>query len=248
MISHSIFIAGMLYCLGVSASEVPETGRWQDLEYTAKAVNQSTAIQYRETIAMLSKARQLDQDPALLKRVQRISKGLIRIAAQIKPDSKRWKWEIHLTSSPDVDALCMAGGKILIGSAFVHRLHLNNGELATLIGHEMAHAVAEHHREELSEVLHINAQPGDSLDLMAERLRTDFSLQLKLADLSNTQEREADHIGMIMAHQAGWPKKDILNFYLKLAKTDNNAVISSSYPAFRTRVSLAKALNALWRK
>ena len=64
-----------------------------------------------------------------------------------------WEWEIHTTSDPDWDASCLAGGKLLVGTKFIDQLALDDGELATLLGHEIAHALAEHHREELSEVV-----------------------------------------------------------------------------------------------
>jgi len=249
MVTRYLIIGGLtIICnwLTSAYSQVPETGRWQSMEFSSAAVNTETAARYHEHLTELNHQIRLDQDKDLLRRLQQISKGLIAAAGILKPESKHWNWEIHVTAENQVDAYCMAGGKILIGSQFVRQLHLNNAELATLLGHEMAHAVAEHHREELSEALHINAQPGGSLDIMMGRLDTDFSMQLKLATLSAMQESEADQLGMILAHLAGWPSASMVRFYEKLQATEGNSVIAGSYPSASSRLSMAKGLSKLW--
>jgi predicted Zn-dependent protease len=164
---------------------------------------------------------------------------------RIKPEAKDWDWEIHVTSDPNVDAFCMAGGKILVGSTFVHDLDLDDGELATLLGHEIAHALAEHHREELSEARHIVPQSAMSLDVMMERLHTDPSMQRRLAFLSNLQESEADQLGMVLVRQSGWPASAMVGFYQKLAMMDAPSVMASSHPTVASRVSMAKGMALL---
>ncbi len=241
-------LVGLYAWLTPGHAQVPETGRWQELAYSTAAVNAETADRYQEHIDALRTRKQLDQDQALLNRIQTIARGLIVAASKLKPDSDTWKWEIHITSDQQIDAYCMAGGKILIGSAFVQHLKLNDGELATLLGHEMAHAIAEHHREELSEALHINAQPGDTLDVMMGRLETDISMQFKLATLSHIQESEADQVGMVLAHMAGWESADMVSFFQKLQQTEADSAPNNSYPSAKSRLSMAQGFNKLWGK
>ncbi|MBC3864214.1 M48 family metalloprotease [Undibacterium jejuense] len=249
-IRHLLTVGLFSFCVSLipGYAQVPETGRWQELAYSTAAVNAETADRYHEHIDALRSHKQLDQDPALLSRIKTIARGLISAASKLKPESNTWRWEIHITSEQQVDAYCMAGGKILIGSEFVRRLKLSNSELATLLGHEMAHAIAEHHREELSEALHINAQPGDTLDVMMGRLETDISMQLKLATLSNIQESEADQLGMILAHMAGWDSASMVSFFQKLQRVEANSVPNNSYPSTESRLSMARGFNKLWAK
>lgn len=236
-----------LACLcEIAFAQVPETGRWQELNFSPEAVNSQTEDRYLEIVVELAAGRKLDDDRPLLSRVLSISTGLIQAAIDLKPEAREWQWEFHTTSDSNVDAFCMAGGKVLVGSAFVRRLALDDGELATLLGHEMAHAVAEHHREELSEALNINREPVVPLDVMMERLDTDLSMQIRLAGLSNLQEREADQLGMVLAHRAGWPATSMVSFFMKLATIDGESILAESHPTTASRISMARGMARLF--
>lgn len=244
-----------LYCVGLACVcratpaevvEVPGTGRWEDLAFSSAEVNHLTRDRYADILAGHKVNHQLDDDRQLTRRSRAILSTLIAAAVAIKPSVRDWAWEIHTTSAPEVDAFCMAGGKLLVGSAFVNRLKLNDGELAMLIAHEVAHAVAEHHREELSEVLRISGRPKTPPEVLMAQLDVDFSLQLRLADLSNLQESEADHLGMILAHHAGWLARDMVNFYRKLATSAPSSMLTSAYPSMSSRLSMAKGMERLF--
>jgi hypothetical protein len=210
-----IHIAVLVLQSGVffgACAQVPESGRWQELSFSAEQVDASMEDRYIGRTVDLAAAGKLDEDRALMARLRAISPGLIRAAVQLKPEAAQWQWEIHTTSDPEVDAICMSGGKILVGSAFVRQLDLNDGELATLLAHEVAHAVAEHHRETFSEALFLNRFPAVPLEVVMERLDSDLTLQIRLSTLSSLQESEADqrlrsvlpqHVAAAMARV--WP-------------------------------------------
>ena len=227
-------------------AQVPESGRWQDFSFGAEEVGSRMEDRYIEQVVELAAAGKLDEQRALFHRLQRISAGIIRAAIAMKPEAAQWQWEVHVADDPDVDAYCAAGGKILIGSAFVQRLHLTDGELATLLAHEVAHAVAEHHRETLSEALAVNRRPEVPLDVLMERLDTDLSLQISLSGLSSLQESEADQLGMVLAHRAGWPSAAMVSFYRKLAATEQSSLMSDDHPSAASRLSMAKGMALLF--
>src|SRR5471032_3526476 len=247
LISISLVLAGWLLVCASAHAQVPESGRWQDFSFAAEEVDSRMEDRYIEQVVELAAAGKLDEERRLLKRLQRISAGIIRAAIAMKPQAAQWHWEVHVTSDPEVDAYCMAGGKILVGSAFVRQLALNDGELATLLGHEVAHAVAEHHRETLSEALFLNRYPAVPLEVVMERLESDLSVQIRLSKLSSMQESEADQLGMVLAHRAGWPATDMVSFYRKLSTGDQAALVSSAYPASASRLSMARGMALLFQ-
>lgn len=239
-------IAAACLCAAAAQAQVPELGRWQELDFGEVDVHTRTADRYWDMLIALSKDKRLDDDSVVLSRVKAIAPSLIHAAIRMKPEAAQWDWEIHTTSAEGIDALCMAGGKLLIGSAFVRRLDLDDGELATLVAHEIAHAVADHHREFLSSVLHVSPLPSSSVDITMARLDSDLTLQVKLARLSSIQEREADQLGMILAHRAGWPAASMVGFYRKLAAAEAPSAMSGSHPSAASRLNMAKGMRLLF--
>lgn len=236
----------LLFACGAACAQVPESGRAQELRFSAEEVDAGMEERYIDRTVDLAAAGKLDEDRALLARLRYISAELIRAATGLRPEVADWRWEVHTTSDSDVDALCMAGGKILVGSAFVHQLALTDGELATLLAHEVAHAVAEHHRETFSEAMLLNRLPSVPLEVVMARLDSDLSLQIRLSKLSSLQESEADQLGMLLAHRAGWSAADMVSFYRKLADGEQGALLSGAYPAGASRLSMAKGMARLF--
>jgi predicted Zn-dependent protease len=248
----AMLVAGWGLAAGVCAgglAQVPDSGRWQGLRFAAEEVGEGMENRYIEQVVGLAAAGELDTDHALLARLRAISPGLIRAAAALKPEAADWQWELHTASDPNVDAFCAAGGKILVGSEFVRRLDLDDGELAVLLAHEVAHAVAEHHREILSAALLLN-HPAVPVEVLLERLDSDLSLQLRLAGLASLQESEADQLGMVLAHRAGWPASAMLSFYRKLAADDAGAggagdMLIANHPSAASRISMSRGMARL---
>jgi len=225
--------------------EVPGTGRWETMLFPAAEVDRVARMKYADILADYAEHKRLDADRDLTSRVTRIGEILIVAAASLKPIVSTWKWEFHTTTDADVDAFSMAGGKIMIGSAFVRNLNLTDGELAILVAHEMAHAVAEHQREELSEARRIQGR-ASTAEILTENLGMDLGLQIRLHDVSIQQETEADELGMLMAHQAGWLGRDMVSFFEKLAASDSGAPQSNGYPSMSSRVSMAHGMASLF--
>jgi predicted Zn-dependent protease len=190
-----------------------------------EAFRKEAATHYRTILAGLATKGILDDDEALLARVRRISPGLIAAAAQMRAEVTAWSWEVHVTSDPSKGAFCMAGGKVLVGSELVRRLALTDGELAMLLGHEIAHAVAGHRRA-------------------ASRLtmESDATEEMREAAIALAQEEEADRIGMELAHRAGWPAASLVTFFDKLAALEWAGTFSASHPTAAARAAAARIL------
>lgn len=191
----------------------------------ADAFRSEAAAQYRKTLAGLSARAKLDDDEAMLERVRRVSRGLIIAAADVRAETATWQWEVHVTSDASMGAFCMAGGKILVGGELVRRLGLSDGELAMLLGHEMAHAVAGHRRE-----------------AARAEMESDPAEEIRQAEIAVMQESEADQIGMRLAYRAGWPAASLVSFYEKLAAQESAGTFNSSHPSAVSRVAWARAM------
>ncbi len=202
------------------AQDVPVTGRHQDMTFPAVEVNTFAAAAYHRKIAQQRAAGLIDTDAALVSRVRRIAKPLIAEAGRLKYRASLWHWEIHVSNDPEVNASSMAGGKLLIGSGFIHKYALTDDELAVVLGHEIAHAVAEHVREQLSEVQLRNPRYPYSVQAASAAMNSDMGLYLSLMPLSKLQESEADQMGIYLVAAAGFSPRAALNFYRKLAADD----------------------------
>lgn len=244
-----VALAGILLSIVLASplnAQVPELGRYQDFAYDDGPVQASAQTAYAERLAQFTEANVLDDDPGITRRVQRIARTLVRVAITEKPDALNWPWEIHTTSDTSETATCYAGGRLLFGSTYIRRLELNDGELATLMAHEIAHAISEHQRELLSQVFFRNesARPLSIQTAMA-RFDSDLSLQIVLAPLMRIQEHEADQLGMTIAYKAGWTTKTMISFYRKLATSDIPTTLDWSYPTVISRLDMARMLAAI---
>ncbi len=230
-----------------AVAQVPVLGRYQNFAYSEDAVQAQAEITYWELLTELRGKRQLDDEPDLSERVHRIAAHIIEKAIEQKPSAATWPWEVHISGEPKDTASSMAGGKLLFGSAYIRQLKLTDGELATLIAHEVAHTLAEHQRELLSQVFNLNSGslPLSVATAMA-RIDSDLSLQIKLGSLLRIQESEADELGMILAHNAGWPVETMVSFYGKLAARDAQTFATWAYPSMGSRLQMAQILGVIF--
>jgi Putative Zn-dependent protease, contains TPR repeats len=185
----------------------------------------AAGARYKTMLSRLSARGLLDEDPVMLARVRRIGSGLVAAASVIRPEAASWPWEMHVTGDRSTAAFCMAGGQILVGSAFVTRLAFTDGELAMLLAHEIAHAVADHRRE---------AVRGG--------MESDPAQELREARIAVTQESEADRIGMGIAYRAGWPAAALVAFFDKLAADEAPGTFNTSHPQAASRAAAARAM------
>jgi predicted Zn-dependent protease len=183
----------------------------------------AAAVQYGKILATLAAKGKLDDDPALLARSRRIAAGLIAAASEARSDVAAWPWEVHVTTDASRGTFCIAGGKVLVGGQLVKDLELEDGELAMLLGHEIAHAAAGHRR----------AAVRGSMD-------TDAAEEVRAAEIALQQEDEADRLGMELAHRAGWPAAGLVSFFDKLAAREPAGTFNASHPTAAARAATAR--------
>lgn len=173
--------------------------------------------------SILSQARSqgaVDANSQQAARVRGIAQRLIAQVGVFRPDAANWNWEVHVLDSDEVNAWCMPGGKIAVYSGMINKLKLTDAELAAVIGHEMAHALREHSREQVSQQMAagvglsvLSAITGSSAttDLGSKLTEVMFTLPN-----SRTHETEADRMGVELAARAGYDPRAAVTLWQKM--------------------------------
>ncbi|RTZ41143.1 M48 family peptidase [Candidimonas sp. SYP-B2681] len=186
----------------------------------AAALEQEASQQYATLMAQAKAQGALDTDPAQTQRVNAITRKLIQQVAAFRPDASSWKWEAHVLRSDDVNAWCMPGGKIAVYTGLINQIKPTDDELAAVIGHEMAHALREHSREQVSQKMATNigltvlsavTGAGATADLGSALSEVMFTLPN-----SRTHEAEADRIGVELAARAGYDPRAAVTLWQKM--------------------------------
>jgi len=216
--------------------------RGQMMMVSAAEVEQASSKQYDQVLAEARKQNALNRDPAQVARVRAISSRLIPQAAAFRPDTGRWDWEVNVLSSDQLNAWCMAGGKMAIYSGLIDKLQLADDEIAAVMGHEIAHALREHSREQISKTMATGlgiSVAGALLgvgevgqDLMGAVAKVTFELPN-----SRLHEVEADRIGVELAARAGYDPRAAVRLWDKMAAKSNGAPPQwlSTHPAHANR-------------
>ena len=166
--------------------------------------------------------------------------ALQRVAENITKyvDEKKYDWEFIVIDSPIANAFCLPGGKIAVYSGFFDVLK-NDGELAAVIGHEIAHAIARHAGERIS-FQYATQVSGETLNQILTQ--QDIPLPIPWMDIfgivsdigvilpySRAQEYEADYIGMILMAKAGYNPQAAEDFWKQYAKQSDYNYITEFF-------------------
>ena len=87
-----------------------------------------------------------------------ITERLVAQAVKMRPDSAKWQWSVQVIDDPKtVNAWCMAGGRMALYTGLIMKVDPTDDELAQVMGHEIAHALANHTAERMSTAIAANA-------------------------------------------------------------------------------------------
>jgi predicted Zn-dependent protease len=192
----------------------------------------------------------LNKDPAMLKRVNAISQRLITQTAIFREDALDWNWEINVIDSEQLNAFCMPGGKIMVYSGLINNIALSDQEIAIVIGHEIAHALREHSREQVSQAMAAKAAIDLGASLLGLGAATSSMASsgyqaLVASKFSRSDESESDRIGLELAARAGFdPRAGVTLWEKMIAASGGNAPSEflSSHPAGARRVKQIESL------
>ncbi|MBI5814318.1 MAG: M48 family metallopeptidase [Nitrospinae bacterium] len=206
----------------ISCSTVPETKRPQ-LILIDKQKEESIGEQtYREVLA---KSR-ISRDARLISIVERVGRAIA-----VASGADGMKWEFNLIESEAPNAFCMPGGKVAVNTGILP-IAENEAGLAAVMGHEIAHAVARHGAERLSQANLADA----GKEFLAEGLGIDERVKELIRKIygagvavvftlpySRYHEFEADHLGVLYMARAGYDPREAVKFWERFREYGENA-------------------------
>lgn len=216
--------------------------RKQMMMVSSKEMDLASSQSYHQILQQAGQKNALNRNREQVERVRAVARRLIPATGAFRSDAPGWQWEVNVLSSNELNAWCMAGGKIAFYSGLIERLDLSDDEIAAIMGHEIAHALREHARERASQSMVTNlgvAVVGAALgvgsagtDLIGTVAKVSFELPN-----SREHETEADRIGVELAARGGYDPRAAIGLWQKMAKVSNGAPPQwlSTHPSNETR-------------
>jgi hypothetical protein len=135
----------------VQACTTSPTGRRQLMLVSEEKAISASEEAYLSQMDQLDQAGKLVTDPAVVERIDDITGRLVAQAIKLRPETKDWDWSVEVIDDPKtVNAWCMAGGRMAIYTGLLQQLDATDDEVAQVMGHEIAHALANHTAERMS--------------------------------------------------------------------------------------------------
>ena len=230
-------VVGVLL-LQTRSQRTPVTHREQHVVLTDAQQMQLGSQDYAKTLRA-NRARIVSSGPQYAQ-VQRVAKRIETVAGRDKP---AFAWKVTLLRKAEANAYCLPGGKIVVYTGILP-VTGSDAALATVLGHEVAHATAEHaaeriEREHLTKVAAaiiaggVAVTPGQYVRVAA---------LLGAADslpFSRSQESEADHIGLVYMGRAGYDPHQAVAFWQRMlaaSKGKEPPEFASDHPSTASRV------------
>lgn len=233
----------------ISCSKVPITGRRQLNVVPGNMLTQMSLSSYQQFLTEHPPVPAGNQQAQMVSNVgQRISAAVETWLRdnQMEDKIKNYSWEFNLVDSPEVNAWCMPGGKVVFYTGIMPIAKDESG-IAVIMGHEIAHAVANHGGERMSQQLAV-IFGGVTLDVALnkepELTRDIFNSvygvgsQLGMLAYSRTHEYEADKLGMVFMAMAGYDPARTISFWQEMAAIPGQAPpeFLSTHPSNQKRI------------
>lgn len=238
----------------VSCTKVPITNRRQmNLIPESQLIGMSLTA-YSDFLSQHYVLPATDQRTRMVQDIGNNIKGAVIDFLNANHQGKRvegFQWEFNVVDDPTVNAWCMPGGKVVVYTGILP-VTRDEQSLAVVMGHEIAHAVARHGNERMSQGLVINAAGATLGAVMSEKpeLARDIFLQsyglgstLGMLAYSRNHEIEADKLGLIFMAMAGYDPNAAIGFWERMSAASGGGAppeILSTHPSDDTRISTLK--------
>jgi predicted Zn-dependent protease len=213
----------------------PITGRKQLIMLSEAEETKMGLAAYQEVL----KEEKLSQDPRINEMVTQVGRRIA--AAAQRPD---YQWEFRVIEKDVANAFALPGGKVAVYTGILKYTQTDAG-LAVVMGHEVAHALARHGGERMSQsmlaqvgltAVQVGLQTSDPVIMQGVALAYGLGVQLPF---SRGQESEADHIGLVLMAQAGYDPREAIPFWERMAggkQGQEPPQFLSTHPSGSTRI------------
>jgi predicted Zn-dependent protease len=212
--------------------------------------------QYNEIL----KKSKLSNDPAKVHMVKKVGERIAKATEEFMKESgmeseiKNYKWEFNLIEDDKVvNAWCMPGGKVAVYTGILPIINDENG-LAVVMGHEIAHALARHGNERMSQALlaqlgavglsvALSQKPAQTQQIFMAAYGVGAQVGFMLP-YSRLHESEADRIGLILMAKAGYNPREAVPFWKRMNEKGGSRLpeFLSTHPAPETRIQRIQSL------
>ncbi|WP_029898123.1 M48 family metallopeptidase [Desulfohalovibrio reitneri] len=238
-----------LFLLPAACATQPYTG---DSQFTL--ISESQALKLGEDAAnQVLKEKKLSDNAEYVSQVERVGKNISRVS--IRPD---WDWKFYVIEDDSANAFALPGGKVFVHTGILE-LAQSDDELATVMGHEIAHALLRHGSERMSTAMALNlgsaigaaAMGGGSREQQAAMVAFGIGANVGvLLPFSRNQEREADKIGLRLMAEADYDPAAAVTFWQRMlakkeeAGKDAPPEFLSTHPPTNERIETLRDLQA----
>ena len=252
----NIFLGVIILFLWYGCSSVPVTGRRQLSLVSSSEMNTLAATSYTETLSTSKLSTNVPQTTMIRNVGARISKAVEQYMADkgLSDAISDFQWEFNLIDDPNtVNAWCMPGGKVAFYTGIIP-ICQNEAGVAVVMGHEIAHAIANHSAERMSQELVV--QMGGTMLSTALQQKSEATQQIALTvfgvgtqlgailPYSRLHESEADKMGLIFMAMAGYDPNEAPKFWERMEANSDGAAppqFLSTHPSDTKRISDLKA-------
>jgi len=240
--------------LSLSCTTVPITGRQQFSILPNSAMISMSLQQYNEFL----KNNKISSNQEQTQMVKKVGRKIQMAVEQYFTDKnmsyalKDYKWEFNLIESEEKNAWAMPGGKVVVYEGILP-ITKDEAGLAVVMGHEIAHAIAKHGNERMSQGLiaqmggmalskALEEQPGKTRQLWMTVFGVGAQFGVMLP-FSRLQETEADHLGLIFMAIAGYDPDEAVEVWKRMAQMKEGQTppkFLSTHPSNETRIRKIK--------
>ncbi len=223
MIRKAMRCVPLMAAVVATACVTSPTGRRQLSLVSEDAAIGASQEAYVAQLAELRREGKVVDDSRVNGRVDQITERLVAQAIAKRPETADWLWSVVVIDDPDqVNAWCMAGGRMAVYTGLLERLDPTDDELAQVLAHEISHALANHTAERMSVALATSAGVAlagavaeDNPEGAQNAAAAAAQLAIQLPN-SRSAESEADEIGIELAARAGYDPNAAVRLWQKM--------------------------------